>query len=64
MLDGTVAQLVKAREDLGLSQTEAARRAGVSRAWVNRLEAGRSPNPMLQKLFRYAAVLGVRVVTN
>ncbi|WP_212748774.1 helix-turn-helix transcriptional regulator [Nocardia cyriacigeorgica] len=48
------------REDLGLSQTELARRAGTSQAAISRLEAGEHV-PTLNLLDRLAAALDATV---
>lgn len=45
--------LRRARKNHGLTQAEAADRIGASRAWVNRVEAGRAPRAELSLLLRY-----------
>jgi HTH-type transcriptional regulator/antitoxin HipB len=57
---GALAAAVRGRRtDLGLSQAEVARRAGVSRAWVNEVEAGK-PSLELGLVLRLVDVLGMR----
>jgi transcriptional regulator with XRE-family HTH domain len=53
-------KLKKVREGQGLSQTDLAKKAGVSRAYVFRLEAGGS-DPTVGVLQRLAKALGVSV---
>ena len=48
------------RRKLGLSQSELARRAGLDRVHVARLEAGRSANPTVDTLYRLALALDCR----
>jgi len=48
------------RIELGLSQAELARRAGVSRDWVNSFEAGK-PTVELLLVLRILEVLGLRM---
>lgn len=50
------------RKELRLEQTEVAERAGLSRAYVSRLEAGTVPNPKVFDLQRVAKVLDVTLV--
>lgn len=38
------------RHELGVSQEELSRRAGVSRPWLSRVEAGRHPRAEMQKI--------------
>ncbi len=49
------------REKRGLSQTEVARRSGVTRFYVSQLESGLRKNPSLPVLKRLAKALGVPV---
>lgn len=56
--DGTLRQ---AREAAGLTQTELAQRAGIGRATVERIEAGRSPRANLSTRRVLADALGVSV---
>lgn len=53
--------LVRTRKDLGLSQTEVARRMGVSQATVSGFETEMS-DPRLSSLQRYARAVGARLV--
>jgi len=48
------------RLELGLSQSELARRAGVSRKWVNEFEAGK-PAAELYLVLRVLAAVGLRL---
>jgi DNA-binding phage protein len=57
----TLGALEKARQSLGLSLTEIARRSGIDLASLSRLEAGKNPNPTFETLSRYAAALGLRL---
>lgn len=50
------------RKALRLEQTEVAERAGLSRAYVSRLEAGTVPNPKVFDLQRVAKVLDMPLV--
>lgn len=50
-----------ARERLGLNQVDLARKAGVSPAYVNRLEIGRYARPSVEKLTAVAGVLGLKL---
>ena len=54
-------ELRKAREAQGLSLAAVARRCGMDRTAVCRLEMGRQPNPTVDTLYRYAAALGKRL---
>jgi DNA-binding XRE family transcriptional regulator len=54
-------KLRKAREAQGLSLAAVARRSGMDRTAVCRLEMGRQPNPTVDTLYRYAAALGKRL---
>ena len=49
------------RERKGLSQTEVAKRSGVTRFYVSQLESGLRKNPSLPVLKRLARALGVPV---
>lgn len=51
-----------ARESRGMDQSELARKAGVSAAYVNRLEIGTYKRPSALKLSAIAAALGLRLV--
>src|SRR5690348_10665380 len=48
------------RKDLGLSQAELARRAGVSREWINAFEAGK-PTAEIGLVLRLLQALGLDV---
>lgn len=56
-----VEKMRKLREKLGLTQDDAAKRAGLKgrQAW-NNIESGRRPNLQLQTLERIAKALGVK----
>lgn len=57
---GVIARrLTERRAELRLEQTEVAERAGLSRAYVSRLESGIVPNPKLFDLQRVADVLDI-----
>ena len=53
--------LRKLRETRGLTQTDLARKAKVTQAYIALLEAGRKKNPSLATLRRIAKALGVTV---
>jgi transcriptional regulator with XRE-family HTH domain len=53
-------KLKKLREEKGMSQEALARKAKITREYVNRLEAGRY-DPTIGVLQRLAGALGVRV---
>src|SRR5262249_39110801 len=53
-------QLVEAREASGLSKAEVAKRMGISRAAVERLESGGS-NPLFATVEHYVAALGKKI---
>lgn len=53
--------LRKAREAAGLSLADVAKRSDMDRAALNKLELGRSINPTLNTLYRYAAAVGFRL---
>jgi transcriptional regulator with XRE-family HTH domain len=55
------AKLKSIRARLGISQTEAAHRAGIHQQAYQRIEAGRRPDPQLSTLERLAEALGVDV---
>ena len=54
-------KLKRMREAKGLSQADLARRAKITREYVNKLEAGKKKNPSLDVLRRLAKALGVPV---
>ena len=53
--------LAALREARGISQTDLAKRIGVSQPAIARLESGRIKNLTLRTLARYAAALGAQV---
>lgn len=53
--------LAARRATLGITQTELARRMGVSQPFVATLESGRVKNLELRTLYRWATALGTRV---
>jgi DNA-binding XRE family transcriptional regulator len=53
-------ELLKARLNKNLTQTEVARKAGISQVMIARLESG-SSNPTLETISRVANVLGKEV---
>lgn len=54
--------LKRERERCGLTIGDVAKRSGLDRAVVSRLENGKQDNPTLATLMRYAAALGKRFV--
>jgi DNA-binding XRE family transcriptional regulator len=52
--------LKRDRERCGLSITDVAKRSGLDRAVVSRLENGKQENPTVATLMRYAAAVGKR----
>ena len=52
--------LNREREQCGLSIGEVAKRSGLDRAVVSRLENGKQHNPTIATLMRYAAAVGKR----
>ena len=59
---GDIAAAVRGRRlDLKLSQRELAKRAGVSREWLNHFEAGK-PTAQLVQVLRVLETLGFRVL--
>jgi len=55
-----VAALKNAREQAGLSLAEVAKRAGIGKAGLSRLEGGQQLNPSLSTLSRWARAVGKR----
>ncbi len=53
--------LAARRAALGMTQTELAKRMGVSQPFVARLESGRVKNLELRTLYRWATALGTRL---
>ncbi|GAB96836.1 HTH-type transcriptional regulator/antitoxin HipB [Kineosphaera limosa] len=49
------------RHELGLSQSELSERAGVSRPWLSRLEAGQHPRAEVQKVLDVIVALGLGI---
>jgi DNA-binding XRE family transcriptional regulator len=56
-----LAELKKARTAAGLSLTDVAKRSGIDKAALSRLENGIQSNPTVETLSRYAAALGKRL---
>lgn len=52
-----ISQLVEARLEQGISQAELARRLGIQRSGINRLESG-TQNPTLDMILKIASTLG------
>lgn len=50
-----------ARRNLGLTQTELAKRTGLPRSWINRFEQGQIADPSMQRILTIANDLGVKV---
>ena len=55
-------EIKQAREAAGLMLAEVSRRCGIDQPALSRLENGRSKNPTLDTLWRYAAAVGRRLV--
>ncbi|MFK5647988.1 helix-turn-helix domain-containing protein [Ornithinimicrobium sp. LYQ121] len=51
----------RARREAGFSQQALADRAGVSRQWLSRMEAGKGPSAELGKVLDVLAALGLAV---
>jgi DNA-binding XRE family transcriptional regulator len=60
-LKEAIHRLKQAREVAGLSLAAMAKRTGMDKAALSRLENGRQPNPTFGTLSRYAAALGKQV---
>jgi DNA-binding phage protein len=56
-----IAALRTERERQGLSLTDVARRSGMDRAAIHKLELGLNKNPTAQTMTRYAQALGKRI---
>jgi DNA-binding phage protein len=56
-----IAALRTERERLGLSLADVARRSGIDRAAVHKLEIGLNRNPTVETVSRYAEALGKRI---
>jgi DNA-binding XRE family transcriptional regulator len=54
--------LKASREAAGLTLADLSARCGIDQPALSRLENGRSPNPTLDTLWRYAAAVGKRLV--
>lgn len=54
-------ELAARREALGITQTQLAKRMGVSQPFVATLESGRAKNLELRTLYRWAMALGTRL---
>ena len=54
--------LKASRESAGLTLADVSARCGIDQPALSRLENGRTPNPTLDTLWRYAAALGKRLV--
>ena len=52
-----ISQLVEARLEQGISQAALARRLGIQRSGINRLESG-TQNPTLDMILKIASALG------
>ena len=52
-----ISQLVEVRLEQGISQAELARRLGIQRSGINRLESG-TQNPTLDMILKIASALG------
>jgi len=55
------AKIRELREDKGLSLSELARQAGISKAYLSQIEAGKTTRPSGEALLRIASVLGSSV---
>jgi DNA-binding XRE family transcriptional regulator len=60
-LRATVLALKKRREKLGLSLADVAKRSGMDRAAISRLENGIQVNPTVSTLYRYGSAIGARI---
>ena len=61
-IDVVAANIARLRVERGLSQEEAAHRAGLGQASWSRIESGKSDDILLSSLQRVAAGLGVGVL--
>jgi predicted transcriptional regulator len=59
-VQGALQALKRERQRSGLSISDVAKRSGLDRAVVSRLETGKQDNPTVATLMRYAAALGKR----
>jgi transcriptional regulator with XRE-family HTH domain len=55
------ARLLEARRKAGLSQSEVARRAGIERSYLHRLEKGERTNPSIRIWTRLCHILDMPV---
>jgi DNA-binding XRE family transcriptional regulator len=60
-LRAAVLALKKRREQMGLSLADVARRSGMDRAAISRLENGIQVNPTVGTLYRYASAIGAQI---
>lgn len=60
-LKQTIGALKTERERAGLTLSALAKRTGIDKAALSRLESGKQANPTLATLLRYAAALGKEV---
>ena len=58
-----VAQLRECRQTKGVSLNDLEKMTGISKSSLSRLENSKAPNPTLLTLQRYAAVVGMAVVS-
>lgn len=54
-------ELFKRRRDLGITQTELAKRSGISRTMINMIENGRTTNPTIGTLNKIATALNAEL---
>lgn len=59
-IQGALQALKRERQQSGLSISDVAKRSGLDRAMVSRLENGKQDNPTVATLMRYAAAMGKR----
>jgi transcriptional regulator with XRE-family HTH domain len=55
-------RLKKERANAGLSLAEVAKRSGMDKAAISRLENGRQANPTMETLWRFAMAVGKQIV--
>ena len=60
-LQAAVLALKKRREQMGLSLADVAKRSGMDRAAISRLENGIQVNPTVGTLYRYASAIGAQI---
>lgn len=62
VMEGTLAaRVLLSRRDLGMNQDELAKRAGISRTYISKIETGAVASVMTDVAIRLAEVLGVSV---